>query len=124
MKKFKGEIVLAVSGAVLILCAWVSYVSASWFPEATLSSPAIPFFLLAVTDDFWLMGLVLFVFGVGDDFPELVEVEVLGEAIQTVIRAEIVAGRSTISDPYAVLKELTRGRRIGRDDLRDLGRPS
>ncbi|CAG7844446.1 Adenylosuccinate lyase [Pseudoclavibacter triregionum] len=45
--------------------------------------------------------------------------EVLGEAIQTVIRAEIVAGRSTISDPYAVLKELTRGRRIGRDDLRE-----
>lgn len=43
--------------------------------------------------------------------------EVLGEAIQTVIRAEIVAGRSTIEDPYAVLKELTRGRRIGRDDL-------
>jgi len=43
--------------------------------------------------------------------------EVLGEAIQTVIRAEIVAGRSTISDPYAVLKDLTRGRRIGREDL-------
>ena len=43
--------------------------------------------------------------------------EVLGEAIQTVIRAEIVAGRSTIHDPYAVLKELTRGHRIGRDDL-------
>ncbi|MGO2110529.1 MAG: adenylosuccinate lyase [Pseudoclavibacter sp.] len=43
--------------------------------------------------------------------------EVLGEAIQTVIRAEIVAGRSSIEDPYAVLKELTRGRRIGRDDL-------
>ncbi|GGA67803.1 adenylosuccinate lyase [Pseudoclavibacter endophyticus] len=43
--------------------------------------------------------------------------EVLGEAIQTVIRAEIVAGRSSIADPYAVLKELTRGRRIGRDDL-------
>ena len=45
--------------------------------------------------------------------------EVLGEAIQTVIRAEIVAGRSSISDPYAVLKELTRGRRIGRDELRE-----
>ncbi len=43
--------------------------------------------------------------------------EVLGEAIQTVIRAEVVAGRSTISDPYALLKELTRGKRIGRDDL-------
>ncbi|MBG6238590.1 adenylosuccinate lyase [Mycetocola sp. CAN_C7] len=43
--------------------------------------------------------------------------EVLGEAIQTVIRAEVVAGRSQISDPYALLKELTRGKRIGRDDL-------
>lgn len=43
--------------------------------------------------------------------------EVLGEAIQTVIRAEVVAGRSQISDPYAMLKELTRGKRIGRDDL-------
>lgn len=43
--------------------------------------------------------------------------EVLGEAIQTVIRAEVAAGRSTISDPYALLKELTRGKRIGRDDL-------
>lgn len=38
--------------------------------------------------------------------------EVLGEAIQTVIRAEVVAGRSTISDPYALLKELTRGKRV------------
>ncbi len=43
--------------------------------------------------------------------------EVLGEAIQTVVRAEIVAGRSSIADPYAVLKELTRGRRVGRDEL-------
>ncbi|AWB87537.1 adenylosuccinate lyase [Mycetocola zhujimingii] len=43
--------------------------------------------------------------------------EVLGEAIQTVIRAEVVAGRSTITDPYAMLKDLTRGKRIGRDDL-------
>ena len=43
--------------------------------------------------------------------------EVLGEAIQTVIRAEVVAGRSTIADPYALLKELTRGRRVGRDEL-------
>jgi adenylosuccinate lyase len=43
--------------------------------------------------------------------------EVLGEAIQTVIRAEVVAGRSRIEDPYALLKELTRGKRIGRDDL-------
>ncbi len=43
--------------------------------------------------------------------------EVLGEAIQTVVRAEVVAGRSTISDPYALLKELTRGRRVGQADL-------
>ena len=42
---------------------------------------------------------------------------VLGEAIQTVIRAEVTAGRSTISDPYAALKDLTRGRRIGQADL-------
>ena len=43
--------------------------------------------------------------------------EILGEAIQTVIRAEITAGRSSISDPYALLKDLTRGKRIGQDDL-------
>ncbi|MEO0313062.1 MAG: hypothetical protein RL140_292 [Actinomycetota bacterium] len=43
--------------------------------------------------------------------------EVLGEAIQTVIRAEVAAGRSKISDPYALLKDLTRGKRIGQDDL-------
>ncbi|WP_419672791.1 adenylosuccinate lyase [Agromyces seonyuensis] len=38
--------------------------------------------------------------------------EILGEAIQTVIRAEVVAGRSSIADPYALLKELTRGKRV------------
>lgn len=43
--------------------------------------------------------------------------EVLGEAVQTVIRAEVTAGRSSISDPYAALKELTRGRRIGQAEL-------
>jgi adenylosuccinate lyase len=43
--------------------------------------------------------------------------EVLGEAIQTVIRAEVAAGRSKINDPYALLKELTRGKRVGHDDL-------
>jgi len=43
--------------------------------------------------------------------------EVLGEAIQTVIRAEVAAGRSSISDPYQLLKELTRGKRIGSEDL-------
>ena len=44
--------------------------------------------------------------------------EVLGEAIQTVIRAEVTAGRSSIEDPYALLKELTRGHRVGGDELR------
>lgn len=44
--------------------------------------------------------------------------EVLGEAIQTVIRAEVTAGRSSIADPYAMLKELTRGHRIGGAELR------
>ncbi|MET0955031.1 MAG: adenylosuccinate lyase [Cryobacterium sp.] len=43
--------------------------------------------------------------------------EILGEAIQTVIRAEVSSGRSTIADPYALLKELTRGKRINRADL-------
>ena len=43
--------------------------------------------------------------------------EVLGEAIQTVIRAEVAAGRSSIEDPYQLLKELTRGKRIGHDEL-------
>ncbi|PPF79723.1 adenylosuccinate lyase [Subtercola sp. Z020] len=43
--------------------------------------------------------------------------EVLGEAIQTVVRAEITAGRSSISDPYALLKELTRGKKIGQAEL-------
>ena len=44
--------------------------------------------------------------------------EVLGEAIQTVIRAEVTAGRSSIADPYAMLKELIRGQRVGADGLR------
>ncbi|GEP47447.1 adenylosuccinate lyase [Microbacterium saccharophilum] len=43
--------------------------------------------------------------------------EVLAEAIQTVVRAEIVAGRSQITDPYALLKDLTRGRRVGGPEL-------
>jgi adenylosuccinate lyase len=43
--------------------------------------------------------------------------EVLGEAIQTVIRAEVAAGRSKISDPYALLKELTRGHKVGQAEL-------
>ena len=43
--------------------------------------------------------------------------EILGEAIQTVIRAEITAGRSAIADPYALLKDLTRGRRVGQAEF-------
>jgi adenylosuccinate lyase len=43
--------------------------------------------------------------------------EVLAEAIQTVIRAEVVAGRSNATDPYALLKEFTRGRRVGPAEL-------
>lgn len=43
--------------------------------------------------------------------------EILGEAIQTVIRAEVTAGRSSIADPYALLKELTRGKRAGQAEL-------
>ena len=48
--------------------------------------------------------------------------EVLGEAIQTVVRAEIVEGRSQITDPYALLKELTRGRRVGAAELAEFVR--
>jgi len=44
--------------------------------------------------------------------------EVLAEAIQTVIRAEVACGKSDINDPYQLLKELTRGRRIGSEDLK------
>ncbi len=43
--------------------------------------------------------------------------EILGEAVQTVIRAEVAAGRSSISDPYALLKDLTRGKRLSGEDL-------
>jgi adenylosuccinate lyase len=48
--------------------------------------------------------------------------EVLAEAIQTVVRAEIAAGRSQISDPYALLKDLTRGRRVGGPELAEFVR--
>ncbi|MGE3194033.1 MAG: adenylosuccinate lyase [Microbacteriaceae bacterium] len=44
--------------------------------------------------------------------------EVLAEAIQTVVRAEVTAGRSSIADPYALLKDLTRGKRVGPAELR------
>ena len=43
--------------------------------------------------------------------------EVLAEAIQTVIRAEITAGRSKITDPYALHKDLTRGHRLTPTDM-------
>ena len=43
--------------------------------------------------------------------------EVLGEAIQTAIRADVARGLSRIEDPYALLKELTRGKRIGEQEL-------
>jgi adenylosuccinate lyase len=34
-----------------------------------------------------------------------------------VIRAEVAAGRSNISDPYQLLKDLTRGKRLSGEDL-------
>jgi adenylosuccinate lyase len=43
--------------------------------------------------------------------------EVLTEAIQTVIRAEVASGRSNISNPYDLLKDLSRGKRLTREDL-------
>jgi adenylosuccinate lyase len=45
--------------------------------------------------------------------------EVLAEAIQTVIRAEVAAGRSKIDNPYELLKELTRGKRLSADALKE-----
>jgi adenylosuccinate lyase len=45
--------------------------------------------------------------------------EVLAEAIQTVIRSEIVQGRSSIEDPYAVVKELTRGNKLDQEALQE-----
>ncbi|TDN91098.1 adenylosuccinate lyase [Microbacterium sp. BK668] len=48
--------------------------------------------------------------------------EVLGEAIQTVVRAEVVRGRSHVTDPYALLKDLTRGRRVGAPELAEFVR--
>lgn len=44
--------------------------------------------------------------------------EVLGEAIQTVLRAERAAGTTSIDNPYELLKELTRGKRLTAEDLR------
>lgn len=44
--------------------------------------------------------------------------EVLAEAIQTVIRAEIVRGTSSLTDPYAVVKDLTRGQSVNAQQLK------
>ncbi|WP_182112489.1 MULTISPECIES: adenylosuccinate lyase [unclassified Actinotalea] len=44
--------------------------------------------------------------------------EVLGEAVQSAMRAAGVAGVPGMDEPYERLKELTRGRRITGDDLR------
>ncbi|HEV8012672.1 MAG TPA: adenylosuccinate lyase [Pontimonas sp.] len=43
--------------------------------------------------------------------------EVLAEAIQTVMRAEIVRGNSDENDPYAIVKELTRGQAVDAEAL-------
>ncbi|WP_218220729.1 adenylosuccinate lyase [Nesterenkonia sp. Act20] len=45
--------------------------------------------------------------------------EVLGEAIQTVMRAEAVAGVAGMENPYERLKELTRGRRVDAEKLEE-----
>ena len=43
--------------------------------------------------------------------------EVLGEAVQSAMRALAAQGVPGMDEPYERLKELTRGRRIGQDDL-------
>ena len=45
--------------------------------------------------------------------------EVLGEAVQSAMRAARRAGRRRHGEPYERLKELTRGRRIDGDDMRE-----
>ncbi|MGJ9405967.1 adenylosuccinate lyase [Nesterenkonia aurantiaca] len=45
--------------------------------------------------------------------------EVLGEAIQTVMRAEAIAGVDSMENPYERLKELTRGRRVDAEKLKE-----
>jgi len=44
--------------------------------------------------------------------------EVLGEAVQSAMRALAAQGVPGMDEPYERLKELTRGRRIGAEDLR------
>ncbi|MDO5495032.1 MAG: adenylosuccinate lyase [bacterium] len=45
--------------------------------------------------------------------------EVLGEAIQSAMRAASVAGAEGLENPYERLKELTRGQRVGGPELRE-----
>ena len=45
--------------------------------------------------------------------------EVLGEAVQSVMRAAGIAGTPGMEEPYERLKELTRGRRVDADALRE-----
>ena len=45
--------------------------------------------------------------------------EVLGEAIQTVMRAEAIAGVEGMDNPYERLKELTRGQRVDAARMRE-----
>ncbi|MCW1250028.1 adenylosuccinate lyase [Acaricomes phytoseiuli] len=45
--------------------------------------------------------------------------EVLGEAVQTVMRAEAIAGTPGMDNPYERLKELTRGQRVDAERMRE-----
>ncbi|MDN5630762.1 adenylosuccinate lyase [Glutamicibacter protophormiae] len=45
--------------------------------------------------------------------------EVLGEAVQTAMRAEAIAGREGMDNPYERLKELTRGHRVDAERMRE-----
>ncbi|WP_313821825.1 adenylosuccinate lyase [Citricoccus sp.] len=45
--------------------------------------------------------------------------EVLGEAVQTVMRAQAIAGVEGMDNPYERLKELTRGRRVDGERMRE-----
>lgn len=46
--------------------------------------------------------------------------EVLGEAVQQAMRAACVAGATGMADPYERLKELTRGKKVTADKMREL----
>ncbi len=48
--------------------------------------------------------------------------EVLGEAVQMVMRAESIAGAAGLDDPYERLKELTRGQRVDAERMKDFVR--